>query len=714
MKTILVCILFILTISAFSQSIKLKGRITDNSNMALSGANVYLVGTYDGASTDSSGSFNFLTSKKGNYKLAVSYLGYKSFQEEILLPDSNTFFKIQLVQISNSVNEVSITAGTYEAGDRKRGIQLTSLDVLTTPNSNGDFIGALNTLPGTQSVGDDGGLFVRGGDRSETKTYIDGLIVANPYSAKAPDLPTRGRFSPMLFSGTLFSTGGYSAEYGQALSAALILKTNNLITSNPQSLNFLPFGFGAVLGKTFDSTAYSLDVNYSNLLPYYKVVPQSVKWVKYPESKTADFISTSKLGKKTYLKIFSAASLNTSALELPPQIDPFGGRYFGMHNNNYYLNALLTSRVKTVDIKSGVSYSYDLQDIDFGKARLVNENGMLQLKEVAQFSIFKNSTLKTGIETYIQNYSQHFSEPDSLINSKLKFTNILTAAFGEAESRIGENISLRIGIRGEYASLNNEYTLSPRISMAYKTGAKSQVSAAFGYFNQLPKDEFMQYNNNLSSQQAVHYIINYQYQTEGYLFRVEGYYKNYNRLTRVLNADVYTPTNFNSDGYGYARGLDIFWRDQKTIPNADYWISLTLLDAKKKYENYPSLMYPTYFSRYNASAVFKQYVDILKTQLAVAYQFTSGRPYLDPYNAEHFTKAFQDLSMNFSYLTRLFNKFTIIHFSVSNVLGLDQVYGYHYYKTSTGGVDSYEKIPIKPAAKRFYVIGIFISLNNSH
>jgi vitamin B12 transporter len=712
MKTLLVWILSITTISALGQSIKVKGRVTDNSNLALGGANVYLIGTYDGASTDSSGNFAFLTAKKGSYKLAISFLGYNGFQQEILLPDSNKYFKIQLVQISNSVNEVSITAGTYQAGDRKRGIQLTALDVLTTASSNGDFIGALNTLPGTQSVGDDGGLFVRGGDRFETKTYIDGLLVANPYTAKAPDLPTRGRFSPMLFSGTLFSTGGYSAEYGQALSAALILKTNNLISNNPQSISIMPFGFGAVLGKTIDSTAFSLNLNYYNLWPYYKVVPQSVNWVKCPESKTADFISTSKLGKKTYLKIFSAASLNTSALELPPQIDPFGSRYFGMLNHDYYFNAIVTSRIKTIDSKTGISYSYDKQDIDFRKANLENESSMLQIKEVLQFSIFKNITFKTGAETYIQKYRQKFSEPDSLIDSNLPFTNILTAVFGEGESKIGENISLRIGVRGEYASLNKESTLSPRISMAYKTGAKSQISAAFGYFNQLPKDEFIQYNNNLSSQQAKHYIVNYQYQTEGYLFRVEGYYKDYNKLTRVLNADVYSPGNFNSDGYGYARGLDIFWRDQKTIPNADYWISFTLLDAKKKYENYPGLMYPTYFSRYNASAVFKKYIDLLKTQVAVTYQFTSGRPYLDPYNEEHFTKDFQDLSVGFSYLTRLFDKFTIVHFSVTNILGLDQVYGYHYYKVSNGGIDSYEKIPIRPAAKRFFVLAIFITLNN--
>ena len=46
--------------------------------------------------------------------------------------------------------------------------------MLTTANSNGDIFNAINTMPGTQSVGEEGGLFVRGGEKYETKTFVDG------------------------------------------------------------------------------------------------------------------------------------------------------------------------------------------------------------------------------------------------------------------------------------------------------------------------------------------------------------------------------------------------------------------------------------------------------------------------------------------------------------------------------------------------------------
>ena len=52
------------------------------------------------------------------------------------------------------------------------------------------------------------------------------VVVEGTYEGATTD--TLGRFSPFLFKGTMFSTGGYSAEYGQALSSALVLNTSDV------------------------------------------------------------------------------------------------------------------------------------------------------------------------------------------------------------------------------------------------------------------------------------------------------------------------------------------------------------------------------------------------------------------------------------------------------------------------------------------------------
>ncbi|MEJ7665878.1 MAG: hypothetical protein WKG07_43365 [Hymenobacter sp.] len=58
-----------------------------------------------------------------------------------------------------------ITGGAFEASDERRAAVLKPLDMLTTAGANADIAAALNTLPGTTRVGEEGKLFVRGGRR---------------------------------------------------------------------------------------------------------------------------------------------------------------------------------------------------------------------------------------------------------------------------------------------------------------------------------------------------------------------------------------------------------------------------------------------------------------------------------------------------------------------------------------------------------------------
>jgi hypothetical protein len=123
---------------------------------------------------------------------------------------------------------------------------LKPLDIVTTAGSAGNIIAAPN-LPGTQSVGEDGRLFVRGGEANETQTFVDGIRVAQPYNATIGNVPTRGRFSPFFVQRIAFSTGGYSAEYGEALSV-FFLNTEDNPAQNKTEISLMTVGVG--LGNT--------------------------------------------------------------------------------------------------------------------------------------------------------------------------------------------------------------------------------------------------------------------------------------------------------------------------------------------------------------------------------------------------------------------------------------------------------------------------------
>ena len=94
----------------------------------------------------------------------------------------------------------------------------------------------------------------------------------------------------------------------------------------------------------------------------------------------------------------------------------------------------------------------------------------------------------------------------------------------------------------------------------------------------------------------------------------------------------------------------------------------------------------------------------------MTYSYTSGRPYNDP-NMDQFnggkTKNYQDLSANVSYLP---TSQLIIHFSCTNVLGRDNIFGYEFSATpDLNGV--YAGRPIRQPAPRFLFLGIFITLS---
>ena len=201
---------FLLQTAAIAQTV-LFGKVRDEKNQPLPGVNVFIKGSFDGTSTDQQGMFRFETSEKGTQLLVFSMLGFKAEEQVVAL--SGTELELPSVVLQedfNELNTVTISAGAMEASDEKKSVILRPLDIVTTPSAMGDIVGAFQTLPGTSTVGNDGRLFVRGGDASEVGIYIDGMRVGNAYGTTAGNVPTRTRFNPNLFKGTFFSTGGYS------------------------------------------------------------------------------------------------------------------------------------------------------------------------------------------------------------------------------------------------------------------------------------------------------------------------------------------------------------------------------------------------------------------------------------------------------------------------------------------------------------------------
>ena len=728
--------ILLLTISlfSFSQTTIVTGKVVDNKSKPISGASITLKDTYDGATTDSTGMFKFKTTEKGDHIIEISSIGFKPFSQNVKLDGNALNLKIGLKEEMNEMQAVVISAGTFEASDRKRaGVVLNPIDIVTTASANGDVTGALKTLPGAQQVGESEGLFVRGGTAAETKIFIDGTLVNNFFQTSTPNIASYGRFSPFIFKGTVFSTGGYSALYGQALSSALILESIDFPDRPSANLGVSIIGLNGGYQSLSKKKNFSIGGTYSytNLYPAFAIIKQKQDYSQMPEFHSGDAnfrLKTSKTGVLKYYGYFNKSRLayTVNSLDTIPYLD-----MFGVKNTNFYNNLSWKEFLgKGWKLFTGISYTNNHDDLtsalqDLNKNDVVFpglefKNFDLDLKGnyfnarlVFEKKLKGLSAIRFGSEyNYFNDKSIYTAYNGSAYPGNLKHN--IKAGFAEADIYVTNSLAAKIGTRLEHASVIDKVNIAPRLSLAYKLGNGAQASMAYGVFYQNPESKYLPSPNALGFMKATHYIAQYLKTAPLTTFRAEIFYKKYNDLIKTDFGSVREIATSNN-GFGDAKGIEFFWRDKKTIKDVDYWISYSYLDTKRDFLNFPYAITPNFAAKHTASVVIKKFVQPWKLQFNGAYNYASGRPYYNigfdgsnyKFNDQGTIPDYHNFSFALNYLPFIGKQdaktFAVYVLSVSNIFNIKQVYGYQY---SYNGM---RKEEIVPTSRMFIYIGAFFS-----
>ena len=709
MKTIFILTIHLISTLTFSQN-NISGKVVDEKGKPVSGANVYIEGTYDGTTSSETGDFTFETNSKGTQILVVSFLVFETSKTTIDVAN----FKNRTIKLKDNVNAldaVVITAGTFEAGGKAKVSVLKPLDIVTTAGSAGNIIAALQTLPGTQNVGEDGRLFVRGGDASETQTFVDGIRVSQPYGATTQNLPTRGRFSPFLFSGISFSTGGYSAEYGEALSSVLLLNTQDEPEQNKTEISLMTVGLGAGNTQKWKKSSLSVNTSYINLAPYQVAIKQNVDWNKPFQSLSGETVYRYNFN-NGFLKLYAAFDSSKFDINQENSNTPQKIRV-DLNNTNFYFN----SSYKGVfgsnwQITSGLSYGYSKNKIKLDVDNVANYENAAHLKLKLKKSFSDRVKLSFGADYFVTKFDEEYN-PKNGSSAILGYNSIIAAVFTEADIFFSKKIVAKVGFRASNNQLLDEIAIAPRISIAYKIAKSSQISMAYGDFTQTPNVDYIKYSkfHQFESEKSSHYILNYQYNKNGKTLIAEAYYKDYSNLVKYDTPTIQYNSIFNNSGFGYAKGVDLFWRDGTTFKNLEYWISYSYIDSERDYKNFPTQATPSFIANNSLSVVTKYWISDWKSQIGFTNSFSTGRPYNNPNETQFMngkTKSYNNLSFNWAYLL---SQQKILYFSVSNVLGAQNVYGYDYAKNpNSNGV--YNRTAITPTADRFFFVGFFWTISN--
>ncbi len=706
MKSVLSIFIFILSFNLPAQNL-INGKVTDTKGKIIAGANVYLNGTYDGSTTNGNGEFSFKTPENGTQTLIISYLSYETFS---MVGDVSYMkaLEVKLREDVNTLDAVMLSAGTFSAGDNSKVTVLKPLDVVTTASALGDFVGALQTLPGTTTVAEDGRLFVRGGEAEETQIFIDGIRVFTPYTPTTNNTPTRGRYSPFLFDGITFSTGGYSAEFGQALSSVLLLNTIEEPDQKKTDIGIM--SVGATLGNTqkWDKSSVSVNASYINLAPYNVLFPSRNDWQKPYEAFSGEAVFRQKFD-NGLLKVYTA--FESTNFELTQEdINYPEGIHYKLKNNNLYLNSSYQGMLSdSWTLFGGFSYTHGKNNVEVMDIDIKDTEKSMHAKLKFKYRLSSRFKLNFGVEYFATDFSEDYSD-ESFTSASYGYNNNISAAYTEADIFLSKILAFKTGLRLEYSELFKDFSVSPRVSFAYKTSPKSQVSLAYGDFYQNPTSDILKFSNGLKPQKTSHYILNYQINDDGQIFRAEAYYKDYDNLVKYDTDFASFDSNYNSTGYAFAKGIDLFWRDSKSIKNIDYWLSYSYIDTERNYRNYPIASQPDFVNTHNISVVGKYWINDWRSQIGMSYGFATGRPYTNP-NTQGFlnekTKSYNSLSVNWAYLI---SQQKILYFSINNVLGFKNINGYQYANMPDVN-NNYARRALKPAADQFFFVGFFWTIS---
>ncbi len=733
---IAVALLWVCPSSLWAQY-KLSGTVVNQKDHPVAGVSVSLDNTLDGTTTDSMGHFEFTTTEKGAQTIVATGTGYENAGQPLEIKGNIVDILIRIHSVSShTLAMVEITAGSFDASNDRTKTVLKPLDIVTTAGANADVVKAIETLPGTQQTGTENGLFVRGGDGSEAAILVDEMVVQNAFFSGPPGVATRSRFGAFSYQGVSFSSGGYSVRYGQALSGVLELTTTDMPDKSNVNVGVNMAGLYASGTRKWKKAALDFGGSYNNLTPFYGIATTNFNYYKVPVGASANTRLVWKPGKDDILKASFNTSVFTSGITIPnpyagdsaatAYFNPFAAQgsqvNFVTNDQYYYGNASYKKsfRDKKYYLYTAGSYSLDKTKNTFGTIPLNETDHRTQFRVEGKDYFSNRMNLLVGADV------QNFGIDKTFGSYGQQFTETHLSGYAELEWTPVNRIAFKPGVRYEHSALLGTSDIAPRFSMAVKTSENSQVSLASGIFYQDADNMYLLAGLKPGMQQSTHFIANWQHTTDGRTLRIEGYYKSYNELVvEKYNALAFDPNHYrtivdtstlNNSGHGYAQGLELFYRDKKSVKNGDFWISYSYIDTRRLYQNFPYMATPTFIANHNLSLVGKYFVEKLHTNFSATYAFASGYPYYNPekqlssatFLSDH-TPSFNNLAATISYLHSFGRWFTVFYFSVDNITNFHNVFGYRYSYDNAGKVVG--SSPVVPALYRSVFFGVNMSLS---
>jgi hypothetical protein len=607
-------VLFLWSFQALSQpSQSLRGAIFDHASSApIGAASIILLNTDPliGATTDFSGNFTIPNVAVGRYDLKVTCIGFEPtiIREVVVSSSKQTFLTIQLSVSSLLLDGVSVRPKV----NKEQPLNLMStvsarmLSVEEAKRYAGGFDDPARLATSFAGVaGNTGvnGIIVRGNAPKFLQWKMEGVEIPSPNHFG--DLQSFGgglltAMSSQMLANSDFFTGAFPAEYNNALSGVFDMSMrqgNNEKQENTFQVGII--GIDAASEGPFKKggkASYHFNYRYSTLALLTPLLPKNADAISYQDLSFKLNFPTKKSG------TFSVWGLGlVDGASAKAEMDSAAWKYFDDKEKNV---------IKIHNGTLGVSHSYFLKNGAFIKTTLAatsNKTEWTAEKLNAQLSFLPQSNISVmNSNLVMSSFINKTFNPRHTNKSGILITNMmydillyksfapnelpketvnsngfstLLSAYSSSSINIGSKLLMNMGVNSQLFTLNNHYTIEPRLGLRYQLAQSHSLGLAYGlhsrlesinyYFNNSLTTGAQAVNKNLDFTKSHHFVFSYDWSmTDLVHFRIEPYYQQLFSVPVVANSS-FSFLNMQGDWF-FAEKL------QNTGMGRNYGIDLTI------------------------------------------------------------------------------------------------------------------------------------------
>lgn len=205
--------------SAIAQ-VKISGVVSDDGGKPIEFASVRVAGTAIGTNTDIKGKYQLSVSERDTIMVIFSCIGYSDVKRQLIKPKGEIQLNAKLYEKTQQLQDLEVTEFKKQT-NQMQTIDATKLK-LTPDASGGSVESLLTTMAGVSTKNEMSSQYmVRGGTYDENSVYINGIEIYRPQLISSGQQEGLSIINPDLVGNVAFSTGGFSAEYGDKMSSVL-------------------------------------------------------------------------------------------------------------------------------------------------------------------------------------------------------------------------------------------------------------------------------------------------------------------------------------------------------------------------------------------------------------------------------------------------------------------------------------------------------------